>query len=244
MGGMGPMNFGMGRQQGGMGGMGGVDQSGKIGRQVGWLNKHGNLHDNLSLDAVVGPLSGLDVTSAMAILKEVEVNSASIFAPTQYVIEAAAARAGGAGKPQGLLDPTGKISRQVGWLNKHVPWASEIVFNDIAEPLSSLNITAAMSILKNLETAAKEAQVLGDPNQFILLKCAEQGAGQSTISASQADPTGKIGRQVQWLNKHANLVVQIDFNSIIEPLSQLEVSIAMKILKEIEQAASGGTFIA
>lgn len=66
-----------------------VDDSKKLSRQIGWLNKNAGLMENLSFSDVNGPLSMLPVTEAMKILKDLENNALTIKNPTSYVMKAA-----------------------------------------------------------------------------------------------------------------------------------------------------------
>lgn len=66
-----------------------LDPTGKIARQVGWLNAHVPLKEKLSFADLVHPLSQLDISSAMKIFKEVEDNADNVEKPTSYVVAAA-----------------------------------------------------------------------------------------------------------------------------------------------------------
>lgn len=292
-----------------------LDSTGKIARQVGWLNRNANLQEPISFTDVVEPLSWLEVSAAMSILKEVEQHAATIQHPTQYVLQAAT-RTGlplAAGVTQGpvlmqtvqvpvqqmqhqvvhipmhqhqamqqlqmvqpqplLLDPTGKIARQVGWLNKNAGLKEPLSFSDVVEPLSQLDVTQAMQILKDLEGQAEHVknptgyvaaaaaragavstgqvaamlqplqamqsyQTVQAPQHYQYMDVQQVSGGLQQANAGMLDPTGKIGRQVGWLNKNANMTEPIQFNDIVEALSMLEISVAMKILKELETEGS------
>lgn len=232
------------------------DPTGKIGRQIGWLNRNAALVEKLSFSDLVGPLSWLDVTSAMAILKEVEEKAALIPEPTGYVL-AAAARQGvpmnaaamppptvGTVQVQMAMDPTGKIGRQVGWLNKNVPMREPISFADVVEPLSMLDVPTAMAILKDVEV---NAATVGNPTGYVSAAAAQALAVNGVSPAAMAhggaatpatlDPTGKIARQVAWLNKNAGLAEPLSFNDVVQPLSIIDIKDAMSILKDLEEQA-------
>eukprot|EP00930_Biecheleria_cincta_P083854 TRINITY_DN73363_c0_g1_i1.p1 TRINITY_DN73363_c0_g1~~TRINITY_DN73363_c0_g1_i1.p1 ORF type:complete len:632 (+),score=122.92 TRINITY_DN73363_c0_g1_i1:124-2019(+) len=235
-----------------------VDPTGKIGRQVGWLNKHANLQEKVSYNDVVEPLSLLDVTSAMKILKDVEEGGAKIRNPTAYIVRAAdnAIQQEGGHMSMGVVDvddpDVAKIARTVGWLNKHVPLAEKLIFDDVVGPLSALEPAVAMKILKDVE---EKHETVKNPTGYVL-KAASNAAGPSVVASDrrqaghllqstqrpignrrQVDPTGKIGRQVGWLNKHAQLQQPVSFTDVVEPLSSIEVHEAMKILKDLEERA-------
>merc|ERR1740121_3489291 len=100
--------------------------------------------------------------------------------------------------------------------------------------MTQLETSVAMKILKELE---QDGDKVGDPNQHVLATCASHGADGSAPVA--LDSTGKIGRQVGWLNKHVELTQPVSYNDVVEPLSSINVTDAMKILKDVqEQAAS------
>lgn len=246
-----------------------LDPTGKIARQVGWLNRNASLQEPISFSDVVEPLSCLEISTAMAILKEVEENAPTIQSPTSYVLQAATRN--GAHLQQDMvttmpmvpmqltLDPTGKIARQVGWLNKNAKLKEPISFSDVVEPLSQLDVTMAMQILKDLEGQAEHVR---NPTGYVAAAASRAGAvstgavkgmmaplqqmqhvplGASTqqaLGVSLLDPTGKIYRQVGWLNKNANLPEPLVFNDVVEPLSMLDIVLAMKILKELESDGS------
>lgn len=239
-----------------------IDPTGKIGRQVGWLNKHASLQDKVSYSDVVEPLSSLDVSSAMKILKDVEEAGDKIRNPTGYILRAAdnALQDEGTQMNEGAEDgpEVAKIARQVGWLNKHVPLTEKLSFDDIVGPLSTLEPAIAMKILKDVE---EKSDTIKNPTGYVL-KAASNAAGHSGVSSDrrqaghvlqstqrpggtpgfaidrrQVDPTGKIGRQVGWLNKHAELQQPVSFTDVVEPLSAMDVSEAMKILKDLGERA-------
>mmetsp|Transcript_23209 Transcript_23209/g.65584 ORF Transcript_23209/g.65584 Transcript_23209/m.65584 type:complete len:503 (-) Transcript_23209:111-1619(-) len=235
-----------------------VDPTGKIGRQVGWLNKNITLTELISYSDVVEPLSLIDVTMAMAILKELEQKGGEIHNPTQWICSAAAnavQRGGLSGvmmsegssslpTVSASLDSTGKISRQVGWLNKHVDLAAPISFSDVVQQLSALDITVAMQILKDVEAQAAN---LRDPTGFVITAAEKAPRGPPVVggamlggrASAHVDPTGKIKRQVQWLNKNLQLAEPLSFESVAEALSAIEIVSAMRILKDVEEQASG-----
>mmetsp|Transcript_80986 Transcript_80986/g.203831 ORF Transcript_80986/g.203831 Transcript_80986/m.203831 type:complete len:584 (+) Transcript_80986:116-1867(+) len=234
------------------------DPTGKIARQIGWLNRNVTLNEKLSFSDLVSPLSWLDVTSAMAILKDVEEKAQFIPDPTGYVLTAcsqqgvpmdataAAPPASGMVQVQMLVDPTGKIGRQVGWLNKNVVMREAISFSDVVEPLSMIDVTRAMAILKEVET---NAATIDRPTVYItdaasralstygVSQEAMVHGGAAPVAQGALDPTGKIARQVAWLNKNAGLSELLSFNDVVQQLSILDIREAMAILKDLEEQA-------
>jgi len=145
-----------------------------------------------------------------------------------------------------MQDPTGKITRQVEWLNKNLELQQPIVFEEVIRPLASLDIKTAMQILKEVET-----QGVGQECTAFIRSLAEQAGANMSAGPTRArfggpvgggrvmpDPTGKISKQVTWLNNNVQLSVPIDLDAVIGPLSSMDVKAAMQILKQIE--TSGG----
>eukprot|EP00429_Kryptoperidinium_foliaceum_P066534 CAMPEP_0176055174 /NCGR_PEP_ID=MMETSP0120_2-20121206/27461_1 /TAXON_ID=160619 /ORGANISM="Kryptoperidinium foliaceum, Strain CCMP 1326" /LENGTH=479 /DNA_ID=CAMNT_0017388655 /DNA_START=72 /DNA_END=1508 /DNA_ORIENTATION=- len=237
------------------GGGAGVDIISKISRQVNWLNRNCQLAEPLSFEDVKGPLAALDVTSAMAILKEVEERAGELQNPNTYVI-GAAARQGAIYDPNAppevrvvdasgmgvQLDPSGKIGRQVAWLNKNVPMTAPINFSDVVEALSKIDVTLAMSILKEIEQGASN---IADPTAHVIASAEQAALEHGTVPLTPVaspdglivplDPTGKIARQVRWLNSNVQLQEQLRFNEVVQPLSMLDIKDAMAILKDVEE---------
>lgn len=227
-----------------------VDPTGKIGRQVGWLNREVDLQQKISYSDVVERLSELDVSSAMKILKDVEEAGPKLRNPTAYVLKAFDNTFHEGSQMDAAVDVS-KISRTVGWLNKHVPLVEKLSFNDVVGPLSALDQATAMKILHDLQD---KHETVKNPTGYVLKAAsnadhrqvgytmppqaapAARGGGWA-VDHRQLDPTGKIGRQVGWLNKNIELVQPVSFNDVVEPLSALEVHEAMKILKELEEKA-------
>lgn len=227
------------------------DPTGKIGKQVGWLNRNKGFSDPIMYSKVIGPLSHLDITSAMSILKDVEQQADQLEHPTAYILEAAAALpaarrtsmrvAIGSGVETEVtvhLDPTGKIGRQIAWQNKNVPLMDPINFQEVVESLSVIDVTTAMTLLKELEQKAAQVR---NPSEWIRTAAAKAAAETGASGAGLVgamDPTGKISRQVAWLNKNVSLAVPLSYAEIIHPLSQLDIVSAMAVLKKFEEQAA------
>eukprot|EP00931_Biecheleriopsis_adriatica_P102898 TRINITY_DN77802_c0_g1_i1.p1 TRINITY_DN77802_c0_g1~~TRINITY_DN77802_c0_g1_i1.p1 ORF type:complete len:628 (+),score=132.39 TRINITY_DN77802_c0_g1_i1:75-1958(+) len=171
-----------------------IDPTGKLARQIGWLNKNVELKDKLLFDEIVEPLSSIDVREAMVILKDVELNAAEIKNPTGYVLAAAGRKSGhaigastggakrvrSAPAPPALSEDDSKsISRQVGWLNRNAGLADKISYSDVAEPLSALEISDAMKILKDLE---KNAGRVKNPTAYVAAAAAKRAGGDDGSS--------------------------------------------------------------
>mmetsp|Transcript_21219 Transcript_21219/g.49844 ORF Transcript_21219/g.49844 Transcript_21219/m.49844 type:complete len:412 (+) Transcript_21219:51-1286(+) len=259
-----------------------ADTGKKISRQVGWLNYNAGLAAHISCSDVLPALLQVGQAQAMKILKDVEQSAAGIENPTAYVLEAAGS-AGAAdaalgatafvappfrpvsttkqpvvvealAKPATALDPTGKIARQVGWLNQRAGLKEKISFTDVVEPLSKIDVTAAMKILKDVEEASSRIE---HPSAYIWAAASRlvpfsnvQGQKRTWSSATQAATAGtapnaspvledekKIARQVGWLNQHCSLSEKISYSDVKEPLEALDLRTAMRLLKDVENMA-------
>lgn len=87
------------------------------------------------------------------------------------------------------MDPTGKIGRTVSWLNKNIGLAEQISYSDVVQPLSRLDIAAAMKILKDVE---QQAACISRPTAYILTAAHGQpGAAGGAVAFAPAVPMGR-----------------------------------------------------
>merc|ERR1712126_49405 len=236
----------------------GADVEKKISRQVGWLNYNAGLIAPILCTEVLPLLVQVGLTQAMKILKDVEQVAPNITNPTSYVW-VAATNAGSrntllsvASRPKqlpvaaGPSDPTGKIARQVGWLNQHAGLKEKISFTDVVEPLSKIDISNAMKILKDLEERANHVE---HPTAYVVAAASRvapstalQGDKRAWVPGVATMPNAKpfsddqrrIARQVGWLNQHAGLIERISYSDVKEPLEALDLHTAMRLMKDIE----------
>lgn len=187
----------------------GLDPTKKIGRQVGWLNQHVELKEKISFSDVIEPLSRIDVTAAMKILKDVEECASRIERPTSYIAAAAsrlapatnavvpfrdvaqgqkrtwsqatAAHAAPNTSPEG--DDDKKIARQVGWLNQHCSLPERISYSDVKEPLGELDLRTALRLLKDVENMKQKVR---NPTSF-LISAAKREAAQGNVRGGPSD---------------------------------------------------------
>jgi len=215
-----------------------LDPTGKIKRQVGWLNKNADLQTSIFYDDVVEPLSQIDVGAAMKILRDLQDQAATVEKPTAYVIAAARRLiANASAGPAWAMDTTGKISRQVGWLNRNLELQDPIIFDEVIGPLVMIDVSSAMRVLKDFEEKHENVE---KPTAFIIAAArriqAKSGA-ETQHCAPTLDPTGKIARQVGWLNRNLVLEEKIVYDGVIGPLSLIDIQVAMRILKDFEDKA-------
>merc|ERR1719183_2039846 len=101
----------------------GLTGSTKIAKTVGWMNKHGNLSQQISFKDVAGPLMIAGDRKAGQLLHELEEAGETVRDPTAW-LKAAATRGMGGYMPMmmamGGMGASKKISKTVGWLNKNV----------------------------------------------------------------------------------------------------------------------------
>merc|ERR1711870_69061 len=121
------------------------DSDKKISKQIGWMNNNLELADKISYNDVAEALAIIDLTSAMKILKDLEMKAHEVEKPTAYILSAARRRApdayGDSSKrprnadrgpglrlPANLDEDTESktISRQVGQINAQCGLAQRI----------------------------------------------------------------------------------------------------------------------
>lgn len=237
----------------------------KLSKHIGWLNANAALVEPVSFNDVIGPLSGLHVTDAMKILKDLETSAATVKNPTGYVIKAAGNAKGGAmpapmpqrGAPRvlpyapqgrhvidgtgampqwGMLDPTGKIGKTVGWMNHNSGLQDIVSYNDVVGALSALDVSDAMKILKDLGEHASEVK---NPTAYVI-SAAQRAASRGGGAASRgggAGATKEISKKIYELNQSGALQQQLSHADTIELLSAIHPSQAEKILGDLEKKA-------
>jgi len=176
--------------------MGQLDPTGKIAKQVGWQNKQ--IEDRtkkISYSDVVGPLSVIDIVSAMKILKDLGENIATVRDPTSYVIAAANRRAGPAQRrpwdlAQGAMmsfAPVGeeakKLSRHIGYMNAHSGFNEPISYSEVKAALEMVGHRTAFKILKDL---GDNAANVNSPTGYIIA-AAKRALGAETGSKRKAE---------------------------------------------------------
>lgn len=232
-------------------GFDGSDTQRKISKQIGWLNQNAGLETPLSYSDCVGPLSMMAAPEAMKILKDVETHASTIKNPTGYVVKAAS-RTSARSMPMGMpwasggmpgmmprmaVDPSGRIGKQIGWLNKNAGLQEQLSYNTVVEALSGMSVSEAMKILKDVEEKATDIK---NPTAYVSKAASRKqnpsmGMGYPAMQFGGVDPTGKIGKQIGWLNKNANLQEQLSYTDVVSLLSECELKKAMKILKDLEE---------
>lgn len=238
-----------------------LDPTGKIGRQIGWLNHKASLSARISFSDVVGPLSAIDISEAMSILKDLEQAGTKVSNPTGFISAAANRRLSGstnkAGRKRsydalqerpaacsnGLEDDAKKISVQVGWLNKHAGLKEPVSYCDVVESLSAIDISSAMQILKDLEVKAERvsnptAYVIAAARRVLSPGSSEKRPRSASAQANFGEEGTSISRQIGWLNHHGHLQEKISYSDVVETLSAISHNAALQILKDLESSAA------
>lgn len=178
----------------------------------------------------------IGITEAMKILKCLENSASTVKKPTSYILSAASRVKSTQEKlqmstpditPEVTEEANKKIARNIGWLNAKAGLAQPIAYNDVKKFLEAIELTAALKILKDLEVAA---QTVENPTSYIIV------AANKAAALSPEEGNKKIARQVGWLNAKGQLPSTIFWNEVREALEKIEVSAALKILKDLEVA--------
>lgn len=141
-----------------------------ISKQIGWLNKAGNLAFPISYNDVAGPLSMIPEDKALALLKELEENAATVKEPSSWLASAAQRLCAGNGKRSKWQDGTG-LSKRIGELNKSQKLVDAVRFCDVVGPLSCMPEDQAMTLVDELE---QQGQSIKNPTSW-LRSAAERG---------------------------------------------------------------------
>eukprot|EP00927_Polykrikos_kofoidii_P059173 TRINITY_DN5423_c0_g1_i1.p1 TRINITY_DN5423_c0_g1~~TRINITY_DN5423_c0_g1_i1.p1 ORF type:complete len:1037 (-),score=241.77 TRINITY_DN5423_c0_g1_i1:190-3249(-) len=208
-----------------------VDDDEKVAKRVAWLNQFGGLRQPVDWVEVADVLDDLRVPHAMVVLRELEVNAATVENPTDWIKKAidnagydqvAAPTAGG--------NDESAISQRVGWLNEHGGLATQIDFSDVGDDLGRIKEKDAMQILQEVED---KAATVKDPTGYIRFKLKAKLAALGAPVAEEDDDT-KILKRIEWLNDYGGLQKDIDFNRVSAQLGVAGIEHAMTILKELE----------
>lgn len=227
-----------------------LDPSCKLREQIDLLNKGAKLQKKVLPDEVIEVLSRLDETSAMKILKDVEVSAANIRKPVAYIIKAASKawhrrreQPGTGQAEESMYGQPSWIKKTVGWLNNHLLGDEKISYIDVIGPLSSIDSTTAIKILKDVE---EKHDTVTNPTGYVLREVSNAAKGRqakdagnitAALDVNRRQPDPRIQRSVDWLNKKAGLQQPLSFADVVEPLSALPIHDAMKVLKDVEKTA-------
>eukprot|EP00913_Durusdinium_trenchii_P014226 g13350.t2 len=253
----------------------------KVKKRISWLNDKAGLNESLNYDKVGELLlSSGPIGEVMKIFKTLEENASEIRNPNGWAVSAARrlAEEGVAPEPKSSKpnqdrdfrnEPLDKQLRaHIVWLNKEVPLNAPLEYEQVAQPLLSLDTREAGEILRRLEESAKEVR---DPNGYVVKAAQRQlndhrkGGGKSErkrerevpeppqrearFSGSQwerAPPPrpppsaegDKIARRVQWLNQHVKLAAPLDYDRLATSFRSLGYYQSLEVLNNLEENAS------
>jgi len=235
-----------------------MDVEQKLNKHIGWLNHNGGLAVPITAREVIYPLCSIGHSEAMKILKDLETNASTVKNPTSWIIAAAGRHGGAAGyagyagyagvaAAPGQMDATGKIGKTVGYMNKQITEKEKkISYQDVVGPLSLLDVTSAMRILKDL---SDNIATVRDPTAYVVA-AAGRRAGQKRpwdmvqMSATPASvkPVGeeakKLSRHIGYMNKHGGFTEPISYAEVKAALEAVGHRVGFKILKDLEDNKS------
>jgi len=109
-----------------------------------------------------------------------------------------------------------KVSKTVGWFNKHGGLQSEIFYKKSG--LAKVDARSALKILKELEEKAGDIK---NPTNWIR-------------KATERVPDLKIRKTIAWFNQHGNLAEPIKYDDVKGALATIRTRDALQILKDME----------
>mmetsp|Transcript_94483 Transcript_94483/g.177864 ORF Transcript_94483/g.177864 Transcript_94483/m.177864 type:complete len:267 (+) Transcript_94483:110-910(+) len=156
---------------------GGKGTGSKVGKTIGWMNRHGELQQPIRFDEVGPLLMVLGDGLAGKLLKELDDAKETIKNPTAW-LASAARRAGTGGMGGMMMDPSAmmmgggmgmpgsskKLSKTIGWLNKNSAKENPIMFNEVIGPLMAMGEGAACKLLNEFDEKAGEIK---DPTKWL-----------------------------------------------------------------------------
>jgi len=142
----------------------------RLKKRIGWLNGNVGLACQLDFDIAAASLLRLDITQAMAVLKSLEENAATVMDPHTFVSNAVestiAARANTVSNvaQDSALDEA--LRKRIAWMNSNVPLQKPIMYDLIGPSLMALgDRTKAMEVLKSMESSALNVE---EPSEHIV----------------------------------------------------------------------------
>jgi len=156
----------------------------KLRKRIGWLNKQGGFENAINYDKILEAAQGLEYSTVMAVLENVEEKKGEVKDPTAWVC------AGLRKKDRQALthyeEPSDqKLRKRIGWLNNEGGFANGLNYNKVAEASAGVSQPDVMRILKELED--KKDQVK-DPTAYVTAAMRKLGGG--------AGPGGSAGMWV------------------------------------------------
>lgn len=189
-----------------------------INKWVRKLNKSDKLQAPLKLTMIAGPLAVLGFDEAVSVLKELEAKADDVENPSTWVRARANRRAG-------------PVMTKVNQLNHGGPGKMDLLAPiaplQVKEPLSSLPVPAAMSILQELESSILE---IDDPTPWIL----EQVKKKTEELEKKAGGSGEVLLKLKELNSSGKLTGGLKIYEAAEAMKRLQPSVAVSLINKLE----------
>jgi len=192
----------------------------KLKRTVHWYNKHGQLVEQIRLNAVHEHLSEIKPSQAMKILYDLDQQAKETLTdPTGWIINQAKLRKQ-ANETKGKGDGKGeKDSDRDHKGNNKTEGKAEAASKD-AVP----------------EWRSQKSEELDEKNS----KSGNKGAGKGKADEGEEQETdefrAKMKRTINWYNRHGGLLAPIRFQEVIQTLGMTDPRVAMRILNDLDQA--------
>ncbi|CAE7463310.1 unnamed protein product [Symbiodinium pilosum] len=186
-------------------------------RTVHWYNKHGQLVEQIRLNAVHEHLSEIKPTQAMKILYDLDQQAKETLTdPTGWIINQAKQRKL-ANETKGKGDGKGERDGEHKGNNKT---ESKVETSKDAVP----------------EWRSQKSEELDEKNH----KSGNKGAGKGKADEGEEQETdefrAKMKRTINWYNRHGGLLAPIRFQEVIQTLGMTDPRVAMRILNDLDQA--------
>mmetsp|Transcript_48809 Transcript_48809/g.125775 ORF Transcript_48809/g.125775 Transcript_48809/m.125775 type:complete len:628 (-) Transcript_48809:66-1949(-) len=240
---------------------GGAELRRKVEVRMEWLNTNAGLAAALDVDKLGSALAKLgSLPDSMAILKQLEENSADIRDPTGWVLVSAR-------RALGTLKNVDKLPRRVDWLNNNLELQAPLELERIGPHLEEVGETQAMEILRTLEQHHAEVR---DPNAYVIGAARRLGAGGGRRAIggptppalppppalpqpppaprprpstrvggpSAAGPEEKLARRIDWLNAHLDLASPLIYERVAPTLLDVGYHIALEVLNNLEESSA------
>lgn len=213
-----------------------IDDDEKVAKRVAWLNQFGGLQKVIDWAEVADTLDGLRVPHAMVVLRELEVNSATVKDPTLFITQAVSDAGEDEVQAPVQGDKDSPVFQRLAWLNEHGNLAAAIDFDEVGLDLGRIKEKDAMQILQEIENKGAGVR---DPTGYVKFKLKAKIAMCGASLEEEDDDETKISKRVEWLNDYGGLLQDIDYNRVASHLGRAGIEHAMTVLKELEDKRMG-----
>jgi len=151
-----------------------------------------------------------------------------------------------------------QVRRKIGWLNKTGGFDGQVNYTKIIEAAKGLEYSKVLDLLQQLEQKRGEIK---DPTAWVCNALRKAGGGsgfgggfgaftatamppaQPGFGFASPPPSGrppvdadsKLRKRIDWLNSEGGFAGAIDQDKIYNAAKGLEISVVMKVLKELEE---------